>query len=89
MAESSNWLIALDKPIKTYIQEQMNKKNRAKTTRKYAVSIIVDKEFYQARKRPEARSTRLAKKTIEGQQIERSCSVDWWRGKHFYEKYLH
>ena len=61
MAESSNRFIALDKSVKTYIQEQLNKKTRAKTTRKYAMSIIVDKEFYQARKRLEARSNSISK----------------------------
>ena len=31
MEESSNRFVALDKPIKKYIQQQLNKKTRAKT----------------------------------------------------------
>jgi len=73
MAESSNRFIASDKPIKKNIQEQQNKKTQAPQTEgrgkksfkegKYVVSIIDDKEFYQARKCLEARSKRLKKKS--------------------------
>jgi len=73
MSESSNRFIALDKLIKKYIQEQQNKRTRTKTRRdvkvsllkegKYAVSIIDDREFYQARKCLKARSKRLKKKS--------------------------
>ena len=76
MAESSNRFIALDKLIKKYIYEQLNKKTRAKTRRnikvslksfqkgKYAISIIDDKEFYQARNYLEAGSKRLYKSKV-------------------------
>ena len=57
---------------------------------KYAVSIIGNIEFYQARKCLEARSEQLGKKARQGKQIKRGWSVGWWRGKHIlYEKHLH
>ena len=34
MAESSNRFISLDKPVKRYIQEEQNKKTRAKSQNK-------------------------------------------------------
>jgi len=40
MAESSNRFIALDKPIKKYIQEQQSKKTPAKTRRDVKVNSL-------------------------------------------------
>jgi len=52
MAESSNRFIALDKPIKKYIQEQQNKRTRAKTRRDVKVSLLSEflKQKEEARK---------------------------------------
>jgi len=40
MAESSKRFIALDKPVKKYIQEELNKKTRAKIRRDVKVSLL-------------------------------------------------
>ena len=68
MAESSNKFIALDKPIKKYIQEQQNKKTRAKprATRTFKKTnmprALSTMSFTKQEKCLEARSKRLTKK---------------------------
>jgi len=99
MAESSNRFIVSDKPIKKNIQEQQNKKTQAPQTErrgkksfkegKYVVSIIDDKEFYQARKCLEARSKRLKKKQGKGSKSNAAEALTDDEVNILYKKYLH
>ena len=84
MTESSNRFIALDKPVKKYIEEEQNtEKDSSKN-----LSTVDDKEFYQARKCLEARSKRLTEKQGKGNKSNAAEAMTVHEVNILYEKYL-
>ena len=85
MTESSNRFIALDKPVKKYIEEEQNtEKDSSKN-----LTTVDDKEFYHARKCLEARSKRLTEKQGKGNKSNAAEAMTVHEVNILYEKYLH
>ena len=96
MAESSNRFIALDKCIWKVHPGTAELKDSSKNDSKkgfkegnYAVSIIDDKEFYQARKCLETWSKQLTKKQGKGKKSNAAEAITDDDVNILYEKYLH